>query len=156
MEKNLPYKPEKQILLAPALYIRKQDIIVKALSLLPSFVKIMSLQPKKFRRYNILSAREYNILVQGILTWQKLKAKFRVPTMVIIDPQDELVDAQILKPKLEKMNSGLEVHLCERPKLKKGAGAHHIIFHPEYFEDAEWKDFTRKLEGFLVNTSAEV
>ncbi len=156
MEKNLPYKPEKQILLAPALYIRKQQIIVKALSFLPSFVKIMSLQPKKFRRYNILSAREYNILVQGILTWQKLKAKFRVPTMVIIDPQDELVDVQKLKPQLEKLNPGLEVKLWDRPQLKKSMGAHHIIFHPEYFGEAEWKDFTRKLEAFLVNTSAEV
>lgn len=150
MEKDLSYQPEKQILLAPALYIRKQGLIVKALNLLPSFVKIMSLQPKKFRRYSHLSAQEYNILVQGILAWQKLRTKFRIPTLVLIDPKDELVDAQVLKAELERVNSGLKVEFWNRPRLKNGQGAHHILFHPEYFGGSEWQEYTRKLHNFLM------
>ena len=62
------------------------------------------------------------------------------------------MDAQILKPQLEKLNPGLEVHLWDRPQLKKSMGAHHIIFHPEYFSEGEWLDFTSKLETFLTSS----
>lgn len=143
MEKNLPHKPRKQVLLAPALFIRKQNFIVKALSVLPGSLHIMSLQPKVFRRYNTLSAREYNILVQGVLMWQKLKACFRIPTLVIIDPRDELVDASRLKSSIP------ETQFWSRPYLKKGLGSHHIMFHPDYFTVEEWMNFTNQLDTFL-------
>lgn len=149
MEKNVGTPPLKQVLLAPALYIRKQEFISKILPFIPSGLRIMSLQPKKFRRYNMLSAREYNILVQGILSWQKLDAKFKVPTKVIIDPEDELVHAHVLKSEVEKLNPGFEVELWKRPGLKQGLGAHHIVFHPDYFSEREWKEITGKIQGFF-------
>lgn len=151
MELNQGTKPLKQVLLSPALYIRKQGLIAKALPLIPSKLMIMSLQPKRFRRYNMLSAREYNILVQGILDWQKKKAPFRVPTKVLIDSEDELVDAQRLKSEVEKLNSGTEVEFWERPGLKLGAGAHHILFHPDYFSKDSWHVFTTEITAFFEN-----
>lgn len=151
MELNQGTKPLKQVLLAPALYIRKQGLIARALPLIPSKLMIMSLQPKRFRRYNMLSAREYNILVQGILDWQKKKVPFRVPTKVFIDPADELVDAQRLKSEIEKLNQGLKVEYLERPELKMGAGAHHIVFHPDYFKEESWKVFTSEISAYFEN-----
>lgn len=151
MEMNTGTRPLKQILLSPALYIRKQGFIARALPLLPSGLMIMSLQPKRFRRYNMLSAREYNILVQGILDWQKQKTSFKVPTKVLIDPEDELVDAQTLKTEIEKMNPGTEVEFWKRPDLKLGMGAHHILFHPDYFSSDSWRVFTKELDAFLEN-----
>lgn len=145
MEKNLAYKPKRQVLLAPALFIRRQSLIVKVLSVLPGSIQIMSLQPKVFRRYNTLSAREYNILVQGILTWQGLKAHFKVPTLVMIDPQDELVDAQKIKSEFP------DTQLWNRPLLEKGRGSHHIMFHPDYFSPDEWKIFTDQIDSFFKN-----
>jgi len=145
LEKNQEHKPIKQILLAPALYINRQKIIERALKILPSFFAIKSLSPKPFRRYEIMNAWEYNILVQGMLIYQKVRGKFRIPTKVFIDPKDELVDAFALRNHLEN------VEFVERKYLKKGLGCHHIIFHPDYFEEAHWREFTRKLESFLVN-----
>lgn len=148
MEKGLDYPPGKQVLLAPALYIRKQSLIVQALKILPSFISVMSLQPKRFRRYNILSAREYNILVQGIVSWQKLKSKFRIPTKVMIDPEDELVNAHVLKQEIEKLNK-VNVELMHRPDLAHGLGAHHIIFHPDYFSPDSWEKFLKDIIIFF-------
>jgi alpha-beta hydrolase superfamily lysophospholipase len=145
LEKNQEHKPAKQILLAPALYINRQKLIEKALKLLPSFFAIKSMSPKPFRRYEIMNAWEYNILVQGMLIYQKVRGKFRIPTKVFVDPKDELVDAYALSSKLEN------VEFIERKYLRKGLGCHHIIFHPDYFEEAHWREFTRKLESFLVN-----
>lgn len=135
--------PLKQILLAPALYLRKQLLIEKALKILPSFIVIKSLAPRKFRRYEILTAGEYNTLVQGILAFQKLPKTFPIPTLVMIDPKDELVHAQKLK------QHHPEVEYIERPGLKKGMGGHHILFYPEYFLEQDWKGFTRKMLLFL-------
>ena len=149
MEKNPGNKPLKQILLAPALFIRKQKLIEKAMKILPSFVLVKSLAPKAFRRYEILTAGEYNILVQGIVTYQKIMNQLKVPSLVMIDPKDELVHAQNLKAKLEEKNKGLEVQFIERPYLKKGIGCHHILFHPDYYEKQDWEEFLQKLHSFL-------
>lgn len=152
MEKNLPYKPIKQVLLSPALFIRKQSIIAKILPLLPRKLSILSLQPKRFRRYNMLSTREYDILVQGILDWQNECSVFKVPTTVFIDPADELVDAQKVKYVLEKINPDFKVTFWERPGLKLGLGAHHILFHPDYFSKEGWEMFTGDIERFFNAT----
>lgn len=149
MEKCSGTKPSKQVLLAPALTIRKQGFIAKVLPLIPKMVHIMSLQPKRFRRYNMLSAREYSILVDGILCWQKLRAQFRVPTKVMIDPEDELVHAQNLKSEIESLNRDVKVEYLPRPDLKHGLGAHHIIFHPDYFSESGWKEFLREIDQFF-------
>ncbi|MFP5384556.1 MAG: alpha/beta hydrolase [Bacteriovoracia bacterium] len=151
LEQNQEHKPLKQVLLAPALYIRRQKLIEKALKILPASFIIKSLSPKPFRRYEILSAWEYNILVQGMLTYQKIRGAFRIPSMVLIDPKDELVDASKLKRELEKNNPKFTVHFLERSYLKKGLGSHHILFHPDYFNEKDWKSFLHKLESFLLD-----
>lgn len=143
LEKNQQHKPLNQVLLSPALYLRRQKIIEKLLKIIPSFFVIKSLSPRRFRRYEILTAGEYNTLVQGILTYQKIKKDYKIPTLVMIDPKDELVDAQRMKRELKN------VEFIERNYLKMGMGQHHILFHPEYFQDHEWIKFTRKIETFL-------
>jgi hypothetical protein len=147
MENQMTQKPLKQVLLAPALYIRKQAFILKILPFLPSFIYILSLQPNRFRRYSILSIREYNILVQGIVKWQKLRRRFRVPSKVFIDQADELVHAEILKEELGKLNQ-LDVDNIERTDKKLGFGGHHIIFHPDYFSKESWEKFIKDITDF--------
>lgn len=144
LEKNLPHRPLKQVLIAPALYIHKQSFIKRAIKLLPSFLIIKSISPKTFRRYHALKVWEYRILVDGLMMFQKLKHDWKVPTKVFIDPKDELVNAKLLREKF-----GESVEFYEREYLQKGHGAHHILFHPDYFHEADWKNFTRKIEGFL-------
>lgn len=150
MEKNPAHKPLKQVLLAPALYIHKQNLIKKLLNVLPSFLFIKSLSPKDFRRYEIMNVWEYRILVHGMVTLQKMRSSFRVPTMVMIDPKDELVDAKTLKQEIEKKNADLKVMLYERSYLKKGLGCHHILFHPDYFLPNDWTLFMSGIEDFFL------
>ena len=148
LEKNVAYKPRRQILLAPALFIRRQKLIEKALKILPGYFIIKSLSPKPLRRFEILSAAEYSILIQGVLDYQRNMTEFKIPSLVLIDPKDELVDAQVLKQKIELRNRNFNVELVVRPYLKR-LGAHHILFHPEYFSKEDWKTFSQKLQVFL-------
>ena len=62
---------------------------------------------------------------------------------MMIDPLDELVDAHTLR---EYFPATIFV---ERPRLR-GLGAHHILFHPDYFTPQEWAGFTAQLEDFLL------
>lgn len=155
LEKNQAHRPLKQVLLAPAFVIRKQKIIEKLFKWLPSFFVIKSLAPKPFRRYEMINAWEYRILIHGMLTYQKIKSHFKIPTLVIIDPKDELVDASRLKREIEKINPDISVHFFERTYLRKGLGCHHILFHPDFFQEKDWGNFSRKIAGFLELPNAE-
>lgn len=150
LEKNPKHKPLKQVLLAPALYIRKQNVIEKALKLLPDWFIIKSFSPKEFRRYELLSVWEYKILIHGAQTFQKFKGPFKVPSLVYIDPKDELVDAKKLKDEIEKKNDNFKVQYFERPYLKRPIGCHHILFHPNYFQKNDWSMFMSSIEDYLV------
>ncbi len=137
------FAPERQALLAPALYIKRQRLICALLALLPGPFLVKSRSPRAFRRYEFLSAREYDVLVRGMRRYQASAGNFSLPTLTMIDPLDELVDAQTLKAHFP------ETVFVERRRLR-GLGSHHILFHPDYFTSEEWAAFTAQLEDFLL------
>jgi esterase/lipase len=149
LQNNKHHRPLKQVLLAPALAIYRHEIIRMLLKVLPSSFIIKSFSPKKFRRYEILRASEYNILIQGIDSYSPNPSGFEIPTLVMVDPKDELIKVRKLRAMLN------DITLVERPYLNKGIGCHHIIFHPDYYRKEDWKKFTRKIETFL-EINAEV
>ncbi|HXH30218.1 MAG TPA: alpha/beta fold hydrolase [Bacteriovoracaceae bacterium] len=154
LEKNPDNKPVSQVLLAPALYLRRQKFLDKVLLKLPAWLTIKSFSPKPFRRYHTMKIWEYRTLFDGVKTYQKTKGKFRIPTKVFIDPMDELVDSQTLEECLAASNLGHGVELVRRPTLKRGPGQHHIIFHPDYFRPEEWERFTGLVLDFLLRFEA--
>lgn len=151
MEKNPTNKPLKQALLAPALYTHRQSMVRSLLRMLPSFLWVKSFSPKEFRRYEFLTVSEYRMLLQGMVNFHKRQKSFQIPTMVIIDPKDELVDAATLKEEVEKKND-INVIFYERSYLQKGLGSHHILFHPDYFLPNDWTLFMSSIEDFFLHS----
>ncbi|WPU63164.1 alpha/beta hydrolase [Peredibacter starrii] len=151
MEKNPTNKPLKQALLAPALYTHRQGTVRSLLAFLPAFLWVKSLSPKEFRRYEFLTVAEYRMLLKGMVTLHKLERSFQIPTMVMIDPKDELVDAETLKEEVEKKNE-TKVIFYERGYLNKGLGSHHILFHPDYFLPNDWTLFMSSIEDFFLHS----
>jgi esterase/lipase len=151
MQTNPKMKPLSQILLAPALFINRQSLIEKVISLLPSFVFIVSQTPEKVRRYPKLYIWEYRTLFEAVKRFQGAKAAFPVPTLVMIDPQDELINATLLESTLKSWNtSNFEFQLIHRPVISApGLGKHHVIFHPDYYGPGMWFDFVGKIKRFL-------
>ena len=131
MKNHSERRPLKQILLAPAIHIKRQKVIETLTEVLPSWFFIKSLSPAPFRRYQTMNIWEYRMLIEGILKWQNYDQTFDIPTKILIDPKDELVDAK-------RLCELFQVELINRPYLK-GLGAHHILFHPDYFTDEDWK-----------------
>ncbi len=140
------FSPERQVLLAPALYLRREPLVCALLKLLPASLPIKSLSPSAFRRYDVLRARDYQVLVRGMRRFRARGREFPLPTLTLIDPRDELVDARALRAHHP------QTVFVERPQLR-GVGAHHILFHPDYFTPHEWTEFTARLEEFLLGTT---
>lgn len=143
LEKRPDKRPLAQVLLAPALYIHRHGMIGLLTKMLPAFISIKSFSPKAIRRYGTLSISEYRILMEGLAAYQRLNGVFKLPTMILIDPKDELVDADMMALRLSP------VELFPREYLGKKMGIHHIIFHPDYFSADDWKRFIVKINDFL-------
>lgn len=145
LEKNIQPKPKAQLLLAPALYIRKFERLNKIVQTLPAFFRVLSVVPAPLRRYWYLHLWEYKTLFEAALKFSALRASHSVPTKILIDPRDEIVDAQKIHSLL-----GDKVEYFERSmSTKKRPGKHHILFHPDYFSPDEWDNFMKKIDEFF-------
>jgi hypothetical protein len=135
--------PVAQVLLAPALFIKNQRLIGLIADLLPSFLSLPSFSPVYIRKYSSLFVREYRLLVAGL---RSFKNAFRAKTLLIIDPEDELVHAGQIQ---RKLGSLCEIELIHRRGLKRGPGHHHIIFHPDFYSPGTWEKLIERMASFL-------
>lgn len=150
LEKHKGNLPLKQVLLAPSLYIHRQKTVEKLLKMLPKFFFVKSLAPAPFRRYQTMTVWEYRILLDGMGIYQRHNKGFKIPTLLMIDPKDELVDAKLLESKVKEGNTSLlEFQFWNRDYLTKGFARHHIFFHPNYFSKEDWQSFLNRIQDFL-------
>lgn len=136
LNKHRGKMPRKQILLAPALYINNSELIMNLAEILPSFIPIQSLGRRDFLRYPRVSVWEYRILLHGIKDYDKLKPKLKIPTLIITDPDDELVNPYKIKEELASKENEEYLTFKFWPRkylgIKHGLGKHHLIVHPDY------------------------
>lgn len=149
--KNLP---TGQVLLAPALYIHRFALARWVFSLLPSKLMLKSFSPAHIRRFEQLGVSDYRLLMEGLSLYHRKDPGFPVPTLMMIDPKDELVSAKDLEKKLGT-KPNLRFKLFPRPRLKPGLGVHHILFHPAYHEEEDWLRLTQEISEFLEKTIEE-
>lgn len=140
--------PQKQVLLAPALYLRKEKWIRNIIASLHPRIPIPSIAPRDIMLHKTLYVWEYRNLLGGIERFQKGAHTINVPSFVMLDPKDELIDAERLK---KEWKAG-EVFFLERPKQKWGPSNHHILFHSKYFTPDEWETYIGKIESFLMGS----
>lgn len=137
--------PLKQVLLAPALVLRNESVIRKVIGCLHAELPIPSIAPKDVFLYRSLYVWEYRNLLDGILRFRHANEIPKVPTLVIVDPKDELIDTKKLR---SDWKAG-EVFFLERPEQRWGPSNHHILFHSKYFTEAEWEMYLSKIVTFL-------
>jgi pimeloyl-ACP methyl ester carboxylesterase len=140
--------PLKQVLLAPCLYLRREKLVRQIVGKLLPFLPIPSIAPADIKLYKSLFVWEYRNLLGGLSRFQNAHQPVKVPSLVLIDPKDELIDSEKLKTEWKKKNPG-EVYFLERPEQTWGPSNHHILFHSKYFTKEQWDFYTNKVESFL-------
>jgi hypothetical protein len=140
-------RPLSMVLLAPAVFINFHGAVERLVHFLPGHFVFKSKMPRMFRRYHELYYWEYRLLFSGVSRFAEIRNLHGIPTQVMIDPKDELVNAKKVLALYQQMGAKTEV--IKRKKLKLTLGRQHIIFHPDYFGEDEWKEFIHNISRFL-------
>jgi len=119
---------DKMVLLAPALDIHTIHYVAKLLSPFPGLV-IPSFTSKSYLANNGTPMAAYNALFETLKHFdQHIGPKLNVPTIIFIDPEDELVSYRKLKRRVEKepLNQW-QFHRLEKGTTGVQEKMHHLI-----------------------------
>lgn len=141
---------EKMVLLAPAISIRDRSYLLKLLGLFPSLV-IPSLSPEDYRAHDGTPLAAYKALFQSISSLEKEGlAKSNVPTLVLVDPEDELVSTGGLGKFMGQFGLDqwkiIEVTNTGSPLKKK---YHHLIIDENAVGADQWRSMKVSIKGHL-------
>lgn len=157
MMKVCQHQIKAQVLLAPALYIKRQSFLAGLTSLFPETFRLPSRTPKEFRQFDKLNMGYYKQLVDQLNVFQKhgIHHLKTVPTLILSDAKDELVDMNRLHSEMLKNNLDLWkiVYVNRNLKHIKHYGKHHIMFNQNYFTEEDWGAMLGEIETMLAATT---
>jgi len=144
------HKIKSQVLIAPSFYIKRQTIFGLLTKILPLNTKLFSVTPREFRQFDGLNMSYYRLLIEQLKVFHKygMKTLSKVPTLILADAKDELIDmgrthAEMLKNNLDNWKI---VYLNRDLKHIKHYGKHHLMFNPDYFSADDWNAMMKEME----------
>lgn len=142
--------PRRAVFLAPAFALHRRSALLKLV--LPYLTRIPSFAPKDMRAHEAgLPAKAYQALFELVDnlhdSWPQ--GLLQMPSLVIIDPKDELVRYQGIKELVKAKKLGRMKVEPVRLKCKKKQSFHHLISSPKYLSDEEWQNLTGLILDFL-------
>lgn len=146
-ETDAPF--EKQILIAPATAIRLRSYLVKLLFPFGRRFRLPSYTPKEYRVneslplhiYDLLFTEENRVVTSGF-------SQSNIPTLVIIDPKDELVSYKRLKKRINRFSLS-DYRLLVLDRQLKNRGYHHLIIDEETMGKKNWGMVVDEFNKFL-------
>lgn len=142
-----PARFDKQVLLAPATAIRRRCYLLKGLLFLGFPARLPSFTPRAYRVRPFLPLNFYRIL---FAEEQKLgcAGPLNQPTLVFIDPADELVSHRKLKKQIQRFRlSRYKVVVLNRNVRK--ATYHHLILDEATLGKEAWENLKKEMVAFL-------
>ena len=142
----------KRVLMAPAISMNWSARLIKLLFPFES-LSLFSKNHKDFRQHDstpIVAYKSLFALADEVIQSPK-EILNRTPTLIIIDPKDELVDFESLKlMKHEKQLSQWELFsVFTDVKFSIAKAPHHSIFHEFFTGPIVWSKLSKKLKNFL-------
>lgn len=153
------YGPEtsfdKQVLLAPATAIRRQSYLVRLLFLLGKRTMIRSYTPTVYRVNKSLPLHIYQVLfAEEKKVWEKGFSSLNIPTLILIDPKDELISYKKLEKFIQRfaLTNYQVVKLDDRLK-DRNTSYHHLLLSEQSMGTKNWQLATEKMRQFLFDES---
>jgi esterase/lipase len=150
---NAPF--DKQVLIAPAFAIRRRSYLIRFLCLFGKQRKLPSYTPEGYRVNESLPLLIYELL----FTEERriFKSKFRklnIPTLVIIDPKDELISYKRLLKQINKFGlTNYRVVVLDQNTKDRDCKYHHLIIDERTMGAGNWKMVTCEMGKFLFEHS---
>lgn len=142
---------DKQVLLAPATALRKRVNLVRFLFLLGDRRTLPGFTPADYRANKRLPIKVYKILFKMNSDLLKTACqKLNIPTLVFIDPKDELISYTKLSWFCRRY--GLTRHELvplDSDPLGQERQYHHLILNEKVMGKKNWEMMTRKMQSFI-------
>ena len=140
----------KQVLLSPALSIRQCSILQKIVDVLPKRLMIFSFAPRSLRKFSWLSVSYFDLLFKQLINFKDIiTVESHIPSLIIVDSKDELVDVDTLR-RLVKTQPNWKFYLIDRSYLKFiHIGQYHVTFQPNYFTNEHWDNLILDISAFF-------
>lgn len=142
-ENLIDFKIKGQVLLAPSLKLHNQKVLEWITNKTKANLITPSRTPKDVSQFDFLYASYYKVLFEELEIFNKasyIKLN-EVPTLIIIDPDDELVSTKSIREVIYKnkmTNWSILPFPRKIPPTKMVFSKHHTLFFPTYFEDKDW------------------
>lgn len=142
---------EKQILIAPATAIRSRSHMLKLLFFLDEKKELPSYTPEVYRANEGLPLKVYKIMFKKEKEVCASRfTKLNIPTLILIDPKDELISYRKLKRFERKFSlTQHEIIILDSDLKARGGQYHHLIINEATMGKQNWKRVTEKLKYFL-------
>jgi esterase/lipase len=148
---------DKQVLMAPATAIRSRGYIIKHLFFLRKKLMLPSFSPQLYRANNFLPLTVYEILFrneQQILAAQF--SKLNIPTLVFIDPEDELISYKKLVNFVQTFKlTNYEIITLDSNLQSRYGRFHHLVVSEHTMGKQNWKMVTGRMATFLFGATKE-
>jgi pimeloyl-ACP methyl ester carboxylesterase len=143
---------DRMVLLAPAISLTRKARLLRLLSWLPRSFMIPSLLPKRYRANEGTSVGAYKVLSESIAALERREFKdANIPTLVVIDPKDELVSVSGIAALIERFHLGswslMPIDNAASTLQRK---AHHLTFTAEALGAAEWRRLVKAMNEHLA------
>ena len=132
---------DKMVLFAPALKMHARNMLLKILSPFPRIV-IPSVAHKSYLTNDGTPMAAYNALFDMYQHLENnLDRKINIPTVVFIDPQDELISFSGLQSLVRNQNlDQWEIHSVEKDKTATRIKMHHLIIDEASVGEKTWQE----------------
>lgn len=143
--------PTKMILISPALALRKKTILIRALSWLP-FGSLPSINHPDYRARPSTPLKNYDALFKIHDGWKKFqwKATSQIPTLLVLSPEDELVDSQHLEQTLkQRQQTAWQIHWLSNENSTLKPRYYHLIIDEMSQGKQQWDSFTGAAVRFV-------
>jgi esterase/lipase len=143
---------DKMILLGPANALRNHAQVFQGLTkaILPGSWKIPSLVPTAYRASKFTPVQAYKILFEMERSLQKTAcSQLNIPTLIFIDPKDELVSLRGLRKFIDRFNlTNWQIITIHKP-LTRTSTYHHLILDEKSTGVENWSLIQASIRSFL-------
>ncbi|MBX3013994.1 MAG: alpha/beta fold hydrolase [Caldilineaceae bacterium] len=138
------------VLLAPALALRPYSYLPALLAPWP-LVPIRSLAPAPYRANPATPVAAYRVLYQALHNlWRQANARLNVPTLVLVDPHDELVSLRGIRRFLQQAQlSQWRLVTVQQASIHTGGAFHHLLVDPAMVGPRQWQAMITQIQQHL-------
>ena len=146
---------DKQVLLAPATAIRTRSYLLTCLFFFGKHRMLPSFTPKAYRANDALPLAIYQLLFREVKkVVQSGFDNWNVPTLILIDPKDELISYSKLVRYVKRYKlTNYQILTLNNELNGRKDRYHHLILDKETMGAANWALATKAMRQFLFNVA---